>query len=120
MKVKMENRVLTINESEQEYYLQQGYDVVEFNKDSGEYDIVKYATGGKSYSVAEYEAMRVKYEEKIKVLEEALDDSMSTSEELTRDQMITALKAAEVNFKGNISNVQLKELYVEHIKGDGK
>lgn len=119
MKVKMENRVLTINESEQEYYLQQGYDVVEFNKDSGEYDIVKYATGGKSYSVAEYEAMKAKYEEKIKDLEKALDDSMGTSEELTRDQMMTALKAAEVNFKGNISNENLKALYWKNL-GDGK
>lgn len=52
MQVKKENRVLTISEQEKDYYLKQGYDVVKVNK--GKFDVVEAATGGRTYSIAEY------------------------------------------------------------------
>lgn len=55
MQVKKENRVLTISEQEKNYYLKQGYDVVEVK--NGKFDVVEPATGGRTYSIAEYNAV---------------------------------------------------------------
>lgn len=70
MQVKKENRVLTISEQEKDYYLKQGYDVVEVNK--GKFDVVEPATGGRTYSIAEYNTVvkeRDALEKKIAELE---------------------------------------------------
>lgn len=52
MKVRKENRILTINESEKGFYLAEGYDVVEV--ENGEYVVSEKATGGRTYTIAEY------------------------------------------------------------------
>jgi len=49
--VKKDNRVLHIDELEEEAYLADGYDVVEVQ--NGEYVVAKPATGGRTYTVAE-------------------------------------------------------------------
>lgn len=57
-KVKKGNRILTIGESEKGYYLSEGYDVVAFNDENKKYEVTETATGGKSYTVAEYNAIK--------------------------------------------------------------
>lgn len=52
MKVKKENRVLTVDEADKAFYLSEGYDVVEAK--NGEYVVSEKATGGRTYSIAEY------------------------------------------------------------------
>lgn len=120
MKVRKENRVLTVTEADKAFYLSEGYDVVELNEDTKQYDVVEHATGGKTYSIAEYEEMKQRYEVRIAELEKVLAERTEPPADLSRDEMMTALKAAGVDFKGNISNEKLKELYAEHTKGDGE
>lgn len=120
MKVKKENRVLDVLEADKAFYLSEGYDVVELNKELNQYDVVEAATGGKTYTIAEFEAMKAKYEDKIAELEQALAERSEPPAGLSREEMMTELKAAKVEFPGNISNDKLKELYAKHTEGDGK
>lgn len=53
-KVRKGNRILTVNETEKEFYLSEGYEVVEFDDDLNDYVVTEKATGGRTYSVAEY------------------------------------------------------------------
>ena len=71
MKAKKDNRILTITEAEKDLYLAEGYDVVEFNDGTGEYDVVATATGGKTYSIAEYNALKAELAETKTALETA-------------------------------------------------
>jgi hypothetical protein len=52
MKVRKENRVLTVNEADKAFYLSEGYDVVEV--ENGEYVVSEKATGGRTFTIAEY------------------------------------------------------------------
>ena len=52
------NKVVTVSESEKNYYLADGYDVVEFVKQTKKYKVVEEATGGKTYTVAEYNKLK--------------------------------------------------------------
>ncbi len=52
MKVRKENRVLTVDEADKAFYLSEGYDVVEAK--NGEYVVSEKATGGRTYTIAEY------------------------------------------------------------------
>ena len=52
MKVRKENRVLTVDEADKTFYLSEGYDVVEVK--NGEYVISEKATGGRTFTIAEY------------------------------------------------------------------
>ena len=52
MKVRKENRILTVDEADKAFYLSEGYDVVEAK--NGEYVVSEKATGGRTYSIAEY------------------------------------------------------------------
>lgn len=58
MKVRKENRVLSVDKADEAFYLGEGYDVVELSKDGKSYEVVKEATGGKTYSVAEYNELK--------------------------------------------------------------
>lgn len=129
MKVKKENRVLTVDEADKVFYLSEGYDVVELNEKSKEYDIVEEATGGKTYSVAEYNTLKAEHDElkaendelKAKIAELEKDtDWNEPPAELSRDEKMAALKEAEIDFPGNISNEKLNKLYAEHFEGDGE
>lgn len=53
-KVRKGNRILTVNETEKEFYLSEGYEVVEFDEGLNDYVVTEKATGGRTYSVAEY------------------------------------------------------------------
>lgn len=53
--VKKENRVLDIDELEKASFLADGYDVVEVK--DGEYVVVEAATGGRTYTIEEYQAV---------------------------------------------------------------
>ena len=52
MKVRKENRILTVDEADKAFYLSEGYDVVEVK--NGEYVVSEKATGGRTYTIAEY------------------------------------------------------------------
>ena len=52
MKVRKENRILTVDEADKAFYLSEGYDVVEAK--NGEYVVSEKATGGRTYTIAEY------------------------------------------------------------------
>lgn len=54
--VKKDNRVLHIDELEEQAYLEDGYDVVTI--EDGEYVVSKPSTGGRTYSTAEYRAVQ--------------------------------------------------------------
>lgn len=122
MKVRKENRVLTVDEADKDFYLSEGYDVVELNSESNQYDIVEEATGGKTYSVAEYNVLKAENDElKAKIAELEKDtDWNEPPAELSRDEKMAALKEAEIDFPGNISNEKLNNLYAEHFEGDGE
>ena len=53
--VKKDNRVLNIDELEKVTFLEDGYDVVEVC--DGEYAVVEFATGGRTYTIQEYRAV---------------------------------------------------------------
>ena len=64
--VKKENRILEISELEKAGYLSDGYDVVEV--ENGEYVTVELATGGRTYTVAEYQAIVAERDKALKEL----------------------------------------------------
>lgn len=111
MKVKKENRVLTVDEADKTFYLSEGYDVVELNEESKEYDIVEEATGGKTYSVAEYNVLKAENDElkaRIAELEKVETDWDEPS--FDREAAKAELTRLGIEFKGNASNDTLKKL----------
>lgn len=103
-----ENRILTVDESDKKFYLQQGYDVVEFNKTKKEYEVTETATGGKTYTIAEVNALKDAYEKQIAELKTQLGAVKST--EMSRDDIKAALMEKGIEFKGNASTDDLKKL----------
>lgn len=106
--VKKDNRVLHIDELEEEAYLADGYDVVEVQ--NGEYVVAKPSTGGRTYSTAEYRAVQAERDalqadveelEKTKVKKATL-----TALESERDALKTELeqvKAELATVKANLT-----------------
>ena len=112
-KVKKGNRILTVNETEKAFYLSEGYDVVELN-DDGNYEVTEKATGGRTYTTAEYNAV-VEELEKVKAdLEEHKANAVIPAKEFNRQEAIETLKEKNVEFKGNASNDELKKLLEEN------
>lgn len=103
MKVKKDNRILTIAEQDKNFYLSQGYDVVEFT--DGKYNITETATGGRTYSIAEYNELKAENQ----ALKEELA-KLNTQDEFDREAVKAELTALGVEFKGNASNEALKKL----------
>lgn len=121
MKIRKENRVLTVNEADKAFYLSQGYEVVEFNKDTRAYDVVAIATGGRTYTIAEYNAVvdeLTAAKEQIALLQEKLIDV--TPNEFDREAAKVKLAELGIEFKGNASNDTLKNLLEDATKEDGK
>lgn len=111
MKVKKENRVLTVVEADKAFYLSEGYDVVELNEESKEYDIVEKATGGKTYSVAEYNVLKAENDElKAKIAELEKGESDWDEPSFDREAAKAELTKLGIEFKGNASNDTLKKL----------
>ena len=118
MKVRKENRVLTVDEADKAFYLSEGYDVVEAK--NGEYVVSEKATGGRTYSIAEYsklEAENAELKAKISVLEA---ERANENYEPDREVMKAKLTEIGVEFAGNISNEKLKVLYDESINKAGE
>lgn len=107
MKVRKENRVLTVDEADKAFYLSEGYDVVELNEETKQYDVIESATGGKTYSVAEYNELKAENEALKTELESLKAES---SESFDRDAAKAELTERGIEFKGNASNDTLKEL----------
>lgn len=104
-KVKKGNRVLTVNETEKAFYLSEGYDVVELV--DGDYDVIEKATGGRTYSVAEYNAV-------VKERDELKAQLAEVPKEFDRQTAMDILKEKGVEFPGNIKNDNLKKLLEEN------
>lgn len=115
IKVKKDNRVLSVADTDKAFYLAEGYDVVELDEKTNSYKVVKSATGGKTYSVAEYNTLRAEKE----ALESELNALRAEKEELfDREAAKAKLKELGVEFNGNAKNEVLKQLLDEHTKED--
>lgn len=95
--VKKDNRVLHIDELEEQAYLEDGYDVVVVV--DGEYQVVKPSTGGRTYSTAEYRAVQ-----------EERDALKADVEELEKSKIkkstVTALEAERDALKAELEQVK--------------
>lgn len=126
-KVKKGNRILTVNETEKAFYLSEGYDVVELN-DDGNYEVTEKATGGRTYTTAEYNAVVKKCDDLVVENEKFIKEReeleaqiielkskiVETPKEFNRQEAIETLKEKNVEFKGNASNDELKKLLEEN------
>lgn len=84
IKVRKENRILDIIETDKAAYLAAGYDVI---NEKGE--VVETATGGKTYTPAEYNAVvaeKEKLEEQVKKLKAELKKLKEGKEPPKEDQ----------------------------------
>nr|DAN75452.1 MAG TPA: hypothetical protein [Caudoviricetes sp.] len=95
--VKKDNRVLHIDELEEQAYLEDGYDVVVVV--DGEYQVVKPSTGGRIYSTAEYRAVQ-----------EERDALKADIEELEKSKIkkstVTALESERDALKAELEQVK--------------
>lgn len=95
--VKKDNRVLHIDELEEQAYLEDGYDVVTI--EDGEYVVSKPSTGGRTYSTAEYRAVQ-----------EERDALKADIEELEKSKIkkstVTALEAERDALKAELEQVK--------------
>ena len=101
--VKKDNRLLTVQDTDKGFYLAQGYDVVELVK--GAYKVVESATGGRTYTVKEYNDLKAELDEALAKLAE-----FEQEQPFDRQEAMDTLKERGVEFKGNASNDTLKEL----------
>lgn len=95
--VKKDNRVIYIDELEKEAYRADGYDVVE--EQNGEYVVVEPATDGRTYTIAEYLAIK-----------EERDALQADVEELEKTKVkkatLTALEAERDALKAELEQVK--------------
>ena len=111
MKVRKENRVLSVSDADKTFYLSEGYDVVELADDEKAYKVVESATGGRTYSIAEYQdvvAERDKALAEIKALKGQLETA--DPKKFDREAVKAILAERGVTFSGNASNDTLKQL----------
>ena len=111
MKVRKENRILTVDETDKAFYLGEGYDVVELDEKSKTYKVVEAATGGRTYSVAEYNALKAENDALVaKVADLTAQLEAVKSTDMSRDEIKAALTEKGIDFKGNASKEDLKKL----------
>lgn len=101
--VKKDNRLLTVQDTDKSFYLAQGYDVVELNK--GSYKVIEAATGGKNYTVKEYNDLKAELDAALAKLAE-----IEQEQPFDRQEAMDTLRERGIDFKGNTSNDKLKEL----------
>lgn len=111
MKVRKENRILTVDETDKAFYLGEGYDVVELDEKTKTYKVVETATGGRTYSVAEYNVLKAENDTLVaKVADLTAQLEAVKSTDMSRDEIKAALTEKGVEFKGNASKEELKKL----------
>lgn len=111
MKVRKENRILTVDETDKAFYLGEGYDVVELDEKTKTYKVVEAATGGRTYSVAEYNALKAENDALVaKVADLTAQLEAVKSTDMSRDEIKAALTEKGIDFKGNASKEDLKKL----------
>ena len=102
--VKKDNRVLHIDELEEQAYLEDGYDVVTI--EDGEYVVSKPSTGGRTYSTAEYRAVQ-----------EERDALKADMEELEKSKIkkstVTALESERDALKAELEQVKAELVAVK-------
>lgn len=120
MKVRKENRVLSVDEADKAFYLSEGYDIVELADNGKEYVVVDAATGGKTYSIAEYAAV-VKERDALAAEKAELTAEIEDLKKGDFDRAAATAKLKElgVQFKGNASNDTLKQLLEDSTKKEG-
>ena len=106
--VKKDNRVLHIDELEEQAYLEDGYDVVVVV--DGEYQVAKPSIGGRTYSTAEYRAVQAERDAlkaDIEELEKSkIKKSTVTAVETERDSLkaeLEQVKAELATVKANLT-----------------
>lgn len=117
MKARKENRILSIDESEKAFYLAEGYDLVEFNKETKSYDLIEPATGGKTYTIAEYNEL---VEENQSLKARLAEFETDTTNEFDRDAAKKQLTDLGIGFARNITNEKLQQLIEDATNEDGK
>ena len=102
--VKKDNRVLHIDELEEQAYLEDGYDVVVVV--DGEYQVVKPSTGGRIYSTAEYRAVQEERDALKADIEELEKSKIKTSTVSALESERDALKAELEQVKTELATVK--------------
>lgn len=90
MLVKKGNRILNIFEQEKASYLNDGYDEVELK--NNKYEVVTSATGGRSYSIAEYNALKNENDALKQEVKELAEENISLKKEIKK---LTAKKGQD-------------------------
>ena len=117
IKVKKDNRVLSVDDTDKTFYLAEGYDHVELDEETKSYKVVESATGGKTYTVAEYNALKAEKE----AIEAELNALKAEKEEpFDRETAKAKLKELGVEFNGNAKNETLKQLLDDHAKEEAE
>ena len=102
--VKKDNRVLHIDELEEQAYLEDGYDVVVVV--DGEYQVVKPSTGGRIYSTAEYRAVQGERDALKADIEELEKSKIKKSTVTALESERDALKAELEQVKTELATVK--------------
>lgn len=102
--VKKDNRVLHIDELEEQAYLEDGYDVVVAV--DGEYQVAKPSTGGRTYSTAEYRAVQAERDALKADIEELEKSKIKKSTVTALESERDALKAELEQVKTELATVK--------------
>mgnify|MGYP003085545203 CR=1 FL=1 len=102
--VKKDNRVLHIDELEEQAYLEDGYDVVVVV--DGEYQVSKPSTGGRTYSTAEYRAVQAERDSLQADIEELEKSKIKKSTVTALETERDALKAELEQVKAELEQVK--------------
>ncbi|MDT2734083.1 hypothetical protein [Enterococcus thailandicus] len=105
MKAKKGNRVIAVDDTDKDFYKAQGYDIVELDESQTAYKVVESATGGKTYTVKQYNALLAENEK----LKQRIAE-LENSNEPTREELKQKLVALGVEFANNTSTQKLIEL----------
>lgn len=110
-KVKKLNRVLTVNDNAVETYLERGYDQIDENG-----KVIKEATGGKSVSVAQFNALKKENEALKQQIEEL--KGKESSLDLTVSQIKVILDELGIEYNAKDNKPTLIELLINATKSE--
>lgn len=108
MKAKNANRVLTIDSADKDFYKAQGYDIVELDQSGRAYKVIEKATGGKTFTVGQYNEILDENESLKKRIAELENNSEPDREDLKKK-----LEVLGVEFANNTPTSKLIELLYE-------